>query len=233
MSKSPPYHPDHPGTNRLGDPSGGRTLGVWPMLAIVTAIWMALSLYTNERVLTPQVLAHLAPLGGGVEMTAGQMDDLQRLEFLSYALLPLLLTLRIALTALVLQLFTVLVSAEIGYRDLFRASLWGFGAVMYGTFIQTLRLDLIGPDLIISDLSVVPDSLAALILNPAPTLTMGYSALSLLNLHSLLWIGIIFTYFRFERRFTPRCALLVPLACWATISLAQLGLQTFAAQILG
>ncbi len=233
MSKSPPYHPDHPVTNRIGDPSGGRTLGVWPMLAIMTAIWMALSLYTNERVLTPQVLAHLAPLGGGMAMTAAQMDDLQRLELLSYALLPLLLTLRIALTALVLQLFTVLVSAEIGYRDLFRASLWGFGAVMYGMFIQTLRLDLIGPDLVISDLSVVPDSLAALILNPAPTLTMGYSALSLLNLHSLLWIGIIFTYFRFECRFTPRRALLVPLACWATISLAQLGLQTFTAQILG
>ena len=59
---------------------------------------------------------------------------------------------------------------------------------------------------------------------------MGYNALSLLNLHGLLWIGIIFTYFR---RFTPRRALLVPLAGWATISLAQLGLQAFTAQILG
>ncbi len=225
--------PHHPGTEPTGARSGGRTLGVWPMLAIMTAIWMVLSLYTNERVLTPQVLAHLAPQGSGMAMTAGQMDDLQRLELLSYALLPLLLTLRTALTALVLQLFTVLLSAEIGYRDLFRASLWGFGAVMYGMFIQTLRLDLMGPDLTMSELSVVPDSLAALILNPAPTLTMGYSALSLLNLHSLLWIGILFTYFRFECRFTPRRALLVPLASWATISLTQLGLQTFAAQILG
>ena len=44
---------------------------------------------------------------------------------------------------------------------------------MYGMFIQTMRLDLIGPDLTVSEISVVPDSLAALILNPAPTLTMG------------------------------------------------------------
>ena len=216
--------PDRQGTTRL------RTQSVWPMLAIMSAIWMALSFYSNERVLIPQVLAHLAAQGGGMEMTAGQVDDLQRLEWLSYGLLPLFLALRIALTALVLQLFTMLLSAEIAYRELLRASLWGFGAVLYGMFVQTVRLDLIGPDLTISELSVVPDSLAALIWNPAPTLTMAYSAL---NLHGLLWIGIIFTYFRFECRFAPRRALLVPLAGWTTISLAQLGLQAFTAQILG
>ena len=224
---------DRPGTDRIGAPSIGRTYAVWPTFGFMTAIWMALTLYTNERVLTPQVLAHLAAQGGGMAMTASQVDGLQRMELLSYGLLPLFLALRIALTALVLQLFTMLLSAEIAYRELFRASLWGFGAVMYGMFVQTLRLDLIGPDLTISELSVVPDSLAALILNPAPHLTMAYSALSLLNLHGLLWIGIIFTYFRFERGFTPRRALLVPLAGWATISLAQLGLQAFTAQILG
>ena len=223
----------HPGTELVGARSGGCIFGVWPMLTIMTAIWMALSLYTNERVLTPQVLANLAMRSGGMAITPDQVDALQRMEWLSYGLIPVMLAARIAITALVLQLFTILLSAEIGYRDLFRASLWGFGAVMYGMFIQTLRLDLIGPDLTILELSVVPDSLAALILNPTPTLTMGYNALSLLNLHSLLWIGIIFTYLRFECRFTPRRALLVPLACWATISLAQLGLQTFTAQILG
>ena len=160
--------PDHQGTERL------KTQSVWPMLAIMTAIWMALSFYSNERVLTPQVLANLA-----------------------------------------------------------RASLWGFSAVIYGMFIQTLRLDLIGPDLTVSEISVVPDSLAALILNPAPTLTMGYHALSLVNLHGLLWIGIVFTFLRFERDVTPPRALLVPLAGWTTISLAQLGFHAFTAQILG
>ena len=73
----------------------------------------------------------------------------------------------------------------------------------------------------------------ALILNPAPTLTIGYHALSLLNLHGLLWIGIVFTFLRFERDVTPARALLVPLAGWTTISLAQLGFHAFTAQILG
>ena len=39
---------------------------------------------------------------------------------------------------------------------------------MYGMFIQTVRLDLIGPDITVQEISVVPDSLAALILNPRP-----------------------------------------------------------------
>ena len=230
MSKPPPYYP---GTDRIGARSLGRTFGVWPTFGFMAAIWMALALYTTERVLTPQVLANLATQSGGMAMAPDQVDPLQRMEWLSYGLLPVMLAVRVTITALVLQLFTILLSAEIGYRDLFRASLWGFSAVIYGMFIQALRLDLLGPGITVSELSVVPDSLAALILNPAPTLTMGYNALSLLNLHGLLWIGIIFTYFRFECRFTPRRALLVPLAGWATISLAQLGLQAFTAQILG
>ena len=230
MSKPLPHHPS---TDRIEAPSARRTFGVWPTFALMAAVWMALALYANERVLTPQVLANLAIRSGGMDMTPDQVDALQRMEWLSYGLIPVMLATRIAITALVLQLFTMLLSAEIAYRELLRASLWGFGAVMYGMFVQTVRLDLIGPDLTISELSVVPDSLAALIMDPASTLTMAYSALSLLNLHGLLWIGIIFTYFRFECRFTLGRALLVPLAGWATISLAQLGLQAFTAQILG
>jgi hypothetical protein len=215
------------GTERL------KTQSVWPMLAIMAAIWMALSFYSNERVLTPQVLANLARQSGGMAMTPDQVNTFERMEWLSYGFLPVMLAVRVAVTALVLQLFTMLLSAEITYRDLFRASLWGFSAVIYGMFIQTLRLDLIGPNLTVSEVSVVPDSLAALILNPAPTLTMGYHALSLLNIHGLLWIGIVFTFLRFERGVTPGRALLVPLAGWTTISLAQLGLHAFTAQIVG
>ncbi len=206
---------------------------LWPTFACMALIWMAISLYTNERVLTPQVLANLARQSGAMTMTPDQVDALQRMEWLSYGLVPVMLAVRVAITALVLQLFVMLLSAEIGYRDLFRASLWGFGAVMYGMFIQTLRLDLLGPGITLAELSVVPDSVAALILNPAPAGSIGYSALSLLSVHSLLWIGIIFIYLRFERRVTSRTALLVPLAGWTTISLAQLGLQAFTVQILG
>ena len=222
--------------NQPPEPQGSeplKTQSVWPMLGIMTAIWMALSFYSNERVLTPQVLANLATQSGGMAMTPDQAIAFERMESLSYGFLPVMLAARVAVTALVLQLFTMLLSAEITYRDLFRASLWGFSAVMYGMFIQTVRLDLMGPGITVPEISVVPDSLAALLLNPAPTLTIGYHALSLLNLHGLLWIGIVFTFLRFERDVTPGRAVLVPLAGWTTISLAQLGLHAFTAQILG
>ena len=218
--------PDRPDTDPLGGPS------IWPTFAFMAAIWMGVALYTNERVLTPQVLANLAGVGTGMVMPAAQVDAFQRIAWLTYGFLPVVLAVRISVTALVLQMFTMLLFADILYRDLYRASLWGFSAVIYGLFIQTLRLDLLGSDLTVSELSVVPDSLAAVLLNPGSSLSMGYDALSLLNIHSLLWIGIVFTYLRFQAGVTPRHALLVPLAGWTTISLAQLGLQTFAAQIL-
>ena len=164
-------------------------------------------------------------------MSEDQVRGFQRLELLSYGLLPIFLAARIALTALVLQLFAMLSSTEIRYGELFRAAAWGFGAVMYGMFVQTLKLDFLGPDLTLAELTVVPDSLAALFMSPASTVV--YSALSLLSLHGLLWIGIVFAYFRFECGLTPRRALLVPLAAWATIALSQLGLQAFTAQFLG
>ncbi len=223
----PADHCSHRGTDRLAARS------IWPTFALMAAIWMVLALYSNERVLTPRVLASLAAGGSGMVMPEDQVDDFRRLGRVAYALTPVFLVMRVGVTALVLQLFTMLLSAEISYRDLFHASLWGFGAVMYGMLIQTLRLDLLGPDITVPELTVVPDSLAALIMSPSATVTMGYHALSFLSIHSLLWIGIVFTFLRFECRVTPTSALFVPLAGWTTISLAQLGLNAFTTQILG
>lgn len=166
-------------------------------------------------------------------MSPAQLADLQRLELLTYTLLPIVLALRVSVTALVLQLFTTLIDAGLPYRHLLRASLWGFAAALYGLFLQTLRLDLLGPDLTMLELTVVPDSLAALIMSPPRSVALGYAALSLLNLHNLIWIGILFAYFRFECRVPPRTALFIPVATWAVISLTQLGLQAFTAQIMG
>jgi hypothetical protein len=223
----PDDHAGRRGADRLAAGS------IWPTFALMTAIWMVLALYTNERVLTPRVLANLATSGGGMAMPADRADDFQLIGRLAYALLPVFLLARVGVTALVLQLFTLLLSVEIAYRDLFQASLWGFGAVIYGMFIRTLRLELLGLDITVSDLGVVPDSLAALLMDPAPTVAVGYDALSFLSIHGVLWIGIVYAYLRFECGVTSRRALVVPLTGWTTISLAQLGLHAFTAQILG
>ena len=105
--------------------------------------------------------------------------------------------------------------------------------MIYGMFIRTLRLELLGLDITVSDLGVVPDSLAALLMDPAPTVAVGYDALSFLSIHGVLWIGIVYAYLRFECRVTSRRALVVPLTGGTTISLAQLRLHAFTAQILG
>jgi hypothetical protein len=38
------------------------------MLVTMTAIWVMITLYSNERVLTPEVIARLAMGGGGMAM---------------------------------------------------------------------------------------------------------------------------------------------------------------------
>ena len=114
MSKRLPYPPDPPGTERIEARSMARTLGAWPTFGFMAAMWVALAFYTNERVLTPQVLADLATHYGGMAMAPDHVGALQRLEWLSYGLLPVMLAGRIAITALVLHLFAMLLSTESG-----------------------------------------------------------------------------------------------------------------------
>ena len=60
MNKSLLYPHDQPSTGRFWTSFTRRTFGIWPTFGFMAVIWMALTVYTNERVLTPQVLANLA-----------------------------------------------------------------------------------------------------------------------------------------------------------------------------
>ena len=124
--------------NRVGDGFGAPS--IWPTFAFMAAVLVVVSLYTNERVLTPQVLANLARRRGGIPMSEDQVDEFQLIGWLAYGLLPVFVLTRVAVTALVLQMFTMLLTEEAPYRDLIRASLWGFSAVIYGMLIRVLRL---------------------------------------------------------------------------------------------
>jgi hypothetical protein len=59
----------------------------------------------------------------GVEISAGQLDQMRRQGRWAYPLLPLLLAIRVGDVALVLQLVSMLMTHALPYRDAFRASL--------------------------------------------------------------------------------------------------------------
>ena len=208
-------------------------LSTWRVFVLITVAWLTLALYANERVLPPEVLARIVGGGGGPRITSDQLDLMQHRGRLAYLLLPILLAARVAVTALVLHMFSMLLASTLTYRVLFRASLWGFGAVLYGMFLRTLRLDLLGSTSVTQyDLGVVPDSLAALLLTPDRSMSVLYAALSLASVHDALWIGVVSALLIGFSNVPPRVGITIAAGGWAATAMARFGLQVVTVELV-
>ena len=177
-------------------------------------------------------MAGVASRTPGVEMSVAQLDQLRRQRRWVYLLLPVLLVIRIAVVALALQLFSTLMAHQLPCRlpcrEAFRAGLWGFGAVIYGTFVRMLRLDLLPSGALTrEELAVVPDSLAVLILGAGERVMVLSAALGLLSLHDAFWIVVISAYPHAFTGLERRVAIAIAVSGWLTMALARLGAQAF------
>lgn len=208
-------------------------MATWRIFMLIACVWLAVSAYTNERVLTPDVMAGVVGRTSGVEMSVAQLDQLHRQGRWAYLLLPALLAIRVAVVALALQLFSMLMAHALPYREAFRAGLWGFGAVIYGTFVRMLRLDLLPAGALTrEELAVVPDSLAVFISGAGERATVLSAALGVLSLHDAFWIGIVTAYLHALAGLGRGTAFAVALGAWLTTALARLGAQAFMIGIL-
>ena len=205
-----------------------RGMATWRIFILIACVWLAVSAYTNERVLAPEVMAGVASRTPGVEMSVTQLDQLRRQGRWAYLLLPALLAIRVAVVALALQLFSMLMAHPLPYREAFRAGLLGFGAVIYGTFVRMLRLDLLpSGTLTREELAVVPDSLAVVILGAGERVTVLSAALGLLSLHDAFWIVVVSAYLHAFTGLERRVAIAIAVSGWLTVALARLGAQAF------
>ncbi len=204
---------------------------------LITLAWLGVTLYTNERVLAPEVMADVVQRTTGVETPVDQLEQLRRQGRWAYPLLPVLLAIRVGVAGLVLQLVAILMAHPLRYVEAFRAGLWGFGAVTYGTFIRMLRLDLLpAGSLTRAELLTVPDSLAVLLpgpgLKPGPATTVLSATLSTLTLHDALWIGIVTACLMRLPGLEGRRAFTIALVAWGITALARVGAQVFMASVL-
>ena len=205
----------------------------WQIFVLIACLWLAVSAYTNERVLTPEAMAGLLDRTTGVEMSATQLDQIGRRQRWGYPLLPVLLVIRVAAVALSLQLFSMLVAHPLPYREAFRASLWGFMAVIYGNFVRMLRLDLIPLQSVTrADLGVVPDSLAALTMGSVESVTVLYATLSVLSLHDAFWIAIVVAHLHAFAGLGRRAAIGIAVSAWMATASARVGAQALVIGIL-
>ena len=53
-------------------------MATWRIFILIACVWLAVSAYTNERVLAPEVMADVASRTPGVEMSVAQLDELRR-----------------------------------------------------------------------------------------------------------------------------------------------------------
>ncbi len=209
-------------------------LTTWRIFLLMNVVWLAFTLYTNERVLAPDVMAGVVERTVGVELSVAQLDQMSRQGRWAYPLLPVLLAIRVGVVALALQLVSMLMAHALPYREAFRAGLWGYGAVAYGAFVRMLRLDLLpAGTLTRAELTVVPDSLAAVFSGVGAEVTVLSASMSVLSLHDAFWIAIITVYLTTLAGFGRRRALAIALGAWCVTAVARVGAQIFMMGIIG
>ena len=206
----------------------------WRVFGLISLLWMAVTLYTNERVLAPEVMAGVVGRTTGVELPVARLDQMRRQGRWAYPLLPVLLAIRVGVAALALQLVAMLMASALPYGVAFRAALWGFAAVVYGTFLRMLRLDLLPlGSLSRAELFVVPDSLAVLFTQSDAGVTILSASLNALTLHDALWIGIVMAYLTMATDLSRRRTFVIALCAWCMTAAARVGGQVFVIGILG
>ena len=215
-------------------PQEGEGASTWGIFLAICVVWLAISLYANERVLTPEVMAGLVRRANGVQISASQLDQFRRQGRWAYVLLPILLAIRVGVVALVLQLASMLLTHALSYRDAYRASLWGFVATAYGSLVRLIRLDLLPPDALTQEeLELVPDSLAAVLSGAPEAAPVLFASLGVLSLHDLFWVLIVTMVLTAGSRLRHRRAFTIAACAWCATALARLGGQVLMMGLLG
>ena len=122
-----------------------------------------------------------------------QYNAMQAMRVWGYLLVPVRVAVRVALVALVIQMVCLVGAVEIRFRTLFRLSAITYLATLHASLVQILWIARqssggVGK----SDLAVVPDSLAALLMAPGAEPTWLYLLLSRASLAGILWVMLLY-----------------------------------------
>jgi len=206
-------------------PSGVSTRTLFLLVVVVS---LALSWVTNEFVLTSAVYHRLFDAQLETTRIDQNLDITRRYALWGYLLLPLVLWVRLAFVALSLQMVALLALIELPFRDLFRATVLAFFALIYGNAIRVLWLLRLGEDqLDAAQLNVVPGSLAHFLLSPQESPSLVYGLTSLLNPWELIWATVLILALRATDRIAGGRAALLVGAVWSMFALLQVGVGAF------
>lgn len=207
------------------EPSRPRT---WHLFVALAAVQLALSLFLNHRVLTPElyqsVMADQAP--------SAQIDEFivltQKWQLWSYVLSPVVLALRVSVVALLVQLVLLLFPVEVPFGRVFRAALIAYSALLIGIAFHTYWLSsLPTSEINAATLELVPGSLATLLPELARERPAFAYLLNVVTLFDIAWCVFFALALEGERslRFVP--ALSAVLVVWLMTVACKWGIAAY------
>ena len=200
-----------------------RTWGVFVLLVLVSA---AIAWINNEFVMTSEVYRDLLSEQSSDSSVDRQIESITTVRSWSYLAIPVLVWTRIALIALVVQMFCLLGMVDITFRQLFRVAAIAFFATLAGSLnriVWIVRQNVVDA----STLSASPGSLAAIALPHSASDSWSYVLLSQVSFFHLVWAALMVVGLVSTKRIGVAGAVAVTSGAWGLVTGLRMSLALY------
>ena len=216
--------------SRLSGSTGDTTrpLRTWQLFGLLVVASAVLAWVENEFVMTPEVYRNILGSQLDAERIDAQIDMMSRFRGWGYVTIPVMLWLRLAFIALLVQMFCLLGTIEIQFGRLFRIAAIAGIADLVGSANRLVWLVRQGPSAIdAATLGVMPGSIAGFFLERPQGASGLYTLLSQVNMFELGWAGLMVLGLTGTRRVGTAGAVLVTGGVWALVTFLQFAVALF------
>ncbi len=216
--------------SQLSGSTGDTTRGLrtWQLFGLLVVASAVLAWAENEFVMTPEVYRNILGSQLEAERIDAQIDMLSRFRGWGYLTIPVMLWLRVAFIALLVQMFCLLGTIEIRFGRLFRIAAIAFIADLVGSANHLVWLVRQGPLAIdAATLGVMPGSIAGFFLERPQGASGFYTVLSQVNMFELGWVGLMVLGLTGTRRVGTAGAVLVTGGVWALVTFLQFAVAMY------
>ncbi len=199
----------------------------WQMFLIITVISILISFAFQKLVITREVFYNLY----GSQMEEYRIDDyismMQKFQIWGYIATPLIVWLRIAFVAFLIQLPFMLKYIEIPFKDIFRIVTIAYFVLLASDFIRFFYLYFQpAGQITLNSLTFIPLALTNL-LNKNNYSAVAYSFLSKINLFELGWCVVVYLGLVKTKKMENVDYVLIVFGVWVGIAAFVYGLTLF------
>jgi hypothetical protein len=114
----------------------------WQLFTALSAVYVLLMYYANHFIVSDQLFYHSLGNDMSIDKIDALLSNQKKYAWASYAIMPLLLLLKVSLTAVCLSLGGFVTNMETPYKKMFKIALFAELALLLGSVVQGLCLQL-------------------------------------------------------------------------------------------